>query len=380
MEGVGPVLLLMNDWNYCVETLPKVSRTFALNISVLKGDLHKSILVAYLFCRTIDTVEDAEKLDKPNKIRLLLDFVSLLKNAENRKIALNQWVEDISVVDGNSADLDLLNNIRKVFNVFDSPQENYKQQIIPSVCTMAQGMAYFQKKFNSEQITLLENAEELEEYCYFVAGAVGEMLCNLFLQEMPTLPTSNKEMMLSNAVSLGLGLQITNISKDIAVDRGRGWSYVPRSYIEANGLTSEEFHAGESTENDLKVLENLLSKTVGHLNDALDFTLAIPRSNIRARLFCIWPLWMAVETVAVLHNNHDLLKSDANVKISRQTVRGILWRTPFICWSNGLLKQSFGNILKRKEFNNPERFSLDKLKQRLSKLVLDEIPSKPKAA
>ncbi len=370
----------MNDWNYCVETLPKVSRTFALNISVLKGDLHKSILVAYLFCRTIDTVEDAGKLDAPKKIRLLLDFASLLKNFKNRNIALNQWLENISIVDGSPADLNLLQNTRSVFNVFDSLQENHKQQIIPSVCTMAQGMAYFQKKFNSEQITLLKNADELEEYCYFVAGAVGEMLCNLFLQEMPNLPVSSKKTMLRTAVSFGLGLQITNISKDIVVDRGRGWSYIPRSYIEANGLTSDEFHAGASTENDLKVLESLLNKTVGHLNDALDFTLAIPRSNVRTRLFCIWPLWMAMETVAVLHNNHDLLKSDANVKISRQTVKSILRRTPFICWSNILLKQSFENILKRKQINNTERFSLDKLKQRISNLALDDIPQKPRAA
>ena len=94
----------MNDLNYCVETLPKVSRTFALNISALKGDLHKNILVAYLFCRTIDTVEDASKLGVANKVRLLLDFASLLKNTENRKIALDQWVKDISIVDGNEAD------------------------------------------------------------------------------------------------------------------------------------------------------------------------------------------------------------------------------------------------------------------------------------
>ena len=73
----------MNDLNYCVETLPKVSRTFALNISVLKGDLHISILVAYLFCRTIDTVEDADKLDSSKNIRLLLDYASLLKNFKN---------------------------------------------------------------------------------------------------------------------------------------------------------------------------------------------------------------------------------------------------------------------------------------------------------
>jgi len=280
----------MDDWNYCVSTLPKVSRTFALNISVLKGDLHKSILIAYLFCRTIDTVEDAYKLDASLKIQLLLRFASILQDTKNRSAALDQWIKDISIVDGSPTDIDLLQNVRRIFNIFDSLQENHKQHIISSVCTMAQGMVYFQKKFGVEKITLLEDAKELEEYCYFVAGAVGEMLCNLFINEIPGLPTLNKKVMRENAVSFGLGLQITNISKDIAVDRGRGWSYVPRTYIEANGLTPDEFHSGKSSEKDLKVLKKLLNKTVGHLNDALNFILAIPRSYARIRLFCIWPL------------------------------------------------------------------------------------------
>jgi len=76
----------MDDWNYCVSTLPKVSRTFALNISVLKGDLHKSILIAYLFCRTIDTVEDASKLETSIKIKLLLNVLLVLKNTKKTLI------------------------------------------------------------------------------------------------------------------------------------------------------------------------------------------------------------------------------------------------------------------------------------------------------
>ena len=367
----------MDDWNYCVSTLPKVSRTFALNISVLKGDLHKSILVAYLFCRTIDTVEDASKLETSIKIKLLLNFASILKNTKNRSSTLDQWTKHASVVDGSPTDIDLLQNIPRVFNIFDSLQEAHQQQIISSVCTMAQGMAYFQKKFDVEKITLLEDAKELEEYCYFVAGAVGEMLCNLFINEIPNLPESNNKIMRKNAVSFGLGLQITNISKDIVVDRGRGWSYVPRTYIEANGLTPDEFHSGKSSEKDLKVLKKLLNKTVGHLNDALNFTLAIPRSYARIRLFCIWPLWMAMETVAELHNNHDLLKSNANVKISRDTVKRILRRTPFICWSNSLLQRSFSNILKTEKFDSSDHFNIEQLKERLNDLSLDNIPSKP---
>jgi farnesyl-diphosphate farnesyltransferase len=364
----------MDDWNYCVTTLPKVSRTFALNISVLKGDLHKSILVAYLFCRTIDTVEDACKLESSQKIKLLLDFASILKDTKNRSVGLEKWINHTSVVDGSPADIDLLKNTQRVFNVFESIQKDHKQHIVSSVCTMAQGMAYFQKKFELEKMTLLEDANELEEYCYFVAGAVGEMLCNLFINEIPDLPSQNKKVMRENAVSFGLGLQITNISKDIVVDRGRGWSYVPKSYIETNGLTPAEFHAGKSSKNDLKVLKSLLIKTVSHLNDALDFILAIPRSYARIRLFCIWPLWMAMETVGKLHDNHDLLKSNANVKISRDIVKRILRQTPFICWSNSLLQRSFSNILIAKDLKSLDHFNIEQLKGRLNNLSLDKIP------
>ena len=366
----------MDDWNYCFSTLPKVSRTFALNISVLKGDLHKSILVAYLFCRTIDTVEDASKLQTPLKVKLLLNFASILKNTKNRSSILDQWIKDISIVDGSPTDIDLLQNIRRVFNIFESLQENHKQYIVSSVCTMAQGMVYFQKKFSIEKIALLEDAKELEEYCYFVAGTVGEMLCNLFINEIPGLPTPTKKVMIKNAVSFGIGLQITNISKDIVVDRGRGWSYVPRTYIESNGLTPDEFHLGNSSEKNLKVLKKLLNKTVDHLSDALKFTLAIPRNYVRIRLFCIWPLWMAMETVAELHNNHDLLKSNANVKISRDTVKRILRTTPFICWSNRLLQRSFSNILKIENFDKSDHFNIEQLKERLNDLSLEKISSK----
>ena len=75
----------MDDWAYCHQTLPKVSRTFALNIKVLQGELHRSILIAYLFCRTVDTIEDAAKLDPKIKIRLLLEFSRLIENSNYRQ-------------------------------------------------------------------------------------------------------------------------------------------------------------------------------------------------------------------------------------------------------------------------------------------------------
>ena len=361
----------MDDWTYCQQTLPKVSRTFALNIKTLQGERHRSVLIAYLFCRTVDTVEDAAELDHKIKIKLLLEFSRLIENREYRFDHIDSWLEDCATVDGSTNDLDLLRNIKRVFNVFDSLKSNYQDQIIPAVSKMAKGMAHFQGRFQFGEITPLENEEDLEEYCYFVAGVVGEMLCDLFLQKMTTLPESARRIMKENAVSFGLGLQMTNISKDVMADRERGWSYIPQSLISANGLTVDEFHSGKSVEKNLQILEKLLFKTNGHLHDALKFILAIPRTELSLRLFCIWPLWMAMKTVAALHNNPDLLSSSAPVKISRSQVKRILFTTPLIAWSNFILKNSFDNILK--EFKSPPEFDLKSLHQRLAKISLDNV-------
>jgi farnesyl-diphosphate farnesyltransferase len=362
----------MDDWQYCVTTLPKVSRTFALNIAVLRGDIHRSILVAYLFCRAVDTVEDASKLDAGAKVKLLLEFARLMEDpAYRKKEGLSRWIKDCEAVDGAPNDLDLLSQSTRVFNIFDALDENHQQQIVPSVSKMARGMAHFQKRFQHNQLTPLENEEELEEYCYFVAGVVGEMLCNLFLLELPYLSDEARQVMKNNAVSFGLGLQMTNISKDVVADRERGWSYIPKGLIKEQGLTVEEFHSGVSVEKNLEILEKLLRKTTGHLRDALKFSLAIPNHKLSLRLFCIWPLWMAMETVAKLHNNPALLASSAPVKISRSTVRRILWYTPLFAFSDFLLKLSFEKILKTKGLQNPPCFNLESLQTRLGKIPLD---------
>ena len=43
------------------EILPAVSRTFALSIRVLPGELGRAVLAAYLLCRIADTLEDIAK-------------------------------------------------------------------------------------------------------------------------------------------------------------------------------------------------------------------------------------------------------------------------------------------------------------------------------
>ena len=302
-----------------------------------------------------------------------MEFPRLIEDREFRDKNLTAWVEECKVVDGTPNELDLLNQTQRVFNVFDTLPKNHQEQIIPSVSKMAKGMAFFQSRFQAGEITPLGSIQDLEEYCYFVAGVVGEMLCNLFFQKLPFLSEKARNIMRQNAVSFGLGLQLTNISKDIIADRDRGWSYIPKSIISEKGLTVDEFHSGISMEKNLEILESLLCKTNGHLNDALKFTLAIPRTEISLRLFCIWPLWMAAKTVSVLHNNSELLSSNAQVKISRSTVKRILLGTPFISCSNSLLKLSFNKIINDKVLQDSPVFDLENLMSRLKSIPLDTV-------
>ena len=47
------------DLATCYALLPKVSRTFALNIRILPGELRRAVTTAYLLFRLADTIEDA---------------------------------------------------------------------------------------------------------------------------------------------------------------------------------------------------------------------------------------------------------------------------------------------------------------------------------
>jgi farnesyl-diphosphate farnesyltransferase len=74
----------------------------------------------------------------------------------------------------------------------------------------------------------LESLEELQEYCYIVAGIVGELLTELFVLADPALEAVAGELR-ERAATFGEALQLVNIVKDAADDREEGRRFLPRS-------------------------------------------------------------------------------------------------------------------------------------------------------
>ena len=71
-----------SDYSFAENILLQVSRTFALNINVLSGILHQSVLYAYLFLRIADTIEDDPDLPARENEKLLKYFSSIFESPD----------------------------------------------------------------------------------------------------------------------------------------------------------------------------------------------------------------------------------------------------------------------------------------------------------
>lgn len=79
--------------------------------------------------------------------------------------------------------------------------------------------------------------EELDLYCYRVAGVVGLAMCHITgILNFPEKPVPNPHPrqaseieILSMAAACGRALQLTNIARDLYEDHGRGRSYFPKN-------------------------------------------------------------------------------------------------------------------------------------------------------
>ncbi|RKH40205.1 phytoene/squalene synthase family protein [Corallococcus llansteffanensis] len=82
-----------------------------------------------------------------------------------------------------------------------------------------------------------ETWEELELYCYRVAGVVGLMLT-------PVLGCEDARAV-EPAADLGRAMQLTNILRDVREDLERGRVYLPADELRAFGLTEDDLRRGQ---------------------------------------------------------------------------------------------------------------------------------------
>ena len=296
------------------QMLPRVSRTFALNIPQLPEALRKPVTNAYLLCRIADTIEDEPTLDAEEKG----GFENALTAVVSGKLSAQSL----------PAERQLVANLPLIIEITRSLTPPQIDAIERCVSIMGRGMRHFQQ---AQQIqTLLD----LDSYCYHVAGVVGEMLTQLFCDYSPAI-AARRTQLEALAVSFGQGLQMTNILKDQSDDLARGVCWLPQQWLAASDASLAQ----------AVVQQKLVGIAHAHLRNALEYCLVLPSSEPDVGRFCAWAVMLAVQTLQKVQVTRPE-QSDGSIKISRETVSSTLSETSACLDDNQKLQALFARLAK----------------------------------
>jgi farnesyl-diphosphate farnesyltransferase len=328
-------LLSLDDETFQAVLLEGVSRTFALTIPQLPPALRGAIANAYLLCRIVDTIEDETSLSPEQKRRFCSEFIGVVKTGQQAEQFAAELAPLLSA-QTIPAEHTLIRLIPRVIAITHSLEAAQIDALAVCVETMAQGMPLFQAQNLHDG---LQTMADLDKYCYYVAGCVGEMLAKLFCHYSPQI-AAHREKLLKLSVSFGQGLQMTNILKDIWDDAKRGVCWLPQEIFDATGFQLKNLSPDNHDERFQAGLEKLIGIAHDHLHNALTYTQLIPSHETGIRNFCLWALGMAVLTLSKIQKHLDFNESN-QVKISRNSVKATIIATRLAGRSNVLLSLLF---------------------------------------
>lgn len=205
----------MTPEEYCQDITAKSGSSFYYSFLFLPKAKRLAITALYAFCREVDDIADAEM---DNKIKL---------------VKLEWWRSEIeSLFSGSATHL--------VSKALISPIKNFNLE-----------KEYFLEIIDGMEMDLekvrFETFEDLNLYCYRVAGVVGLLSASIFGYKDPKT--------LEYAKKLGLALQLTNIIRDVYEDSLRNRLYLPLDELKEFGVTEAQIFNRENNES----FHNLIS-------------------------------------------------------------------------------------------------------------------------
>ncbi len=306
--------------------LKRVSRSFYLSVRVLPFGMREPAALAYLLARAADTIADTESIPSAHRLAHLCEFRRIL--AGNKELgaasALSAALTELHPI---GAERTLLGMLPTVLVLLRSLEESDEESVRSVVMTLTGGMLFDLETFpsdSSDGVMALESADLLDEYCYLIAGCVGEFWTDISIAHTPSLSHWDADEMRALGVRFGMALQMTNILRDLPKDLQMGRCYLPISELEGKSLALGDLVAANNSERARPVRAWAIRRTLVHYMAAENYILAIPRRNLRLRLAALWPVLIGLETLTKLARNEKWLDPSVPTKIPRWRVYGII--------------------------------------------------------
>lgn len=205
------------------------ARSFYFASSLLFGERRKAAFALYAFCRRLDELVDGGEGGTARDVSARLArarrkvaevYLSMPELASQAPGPAAEWPRGVEA--RSPWDADEFAALRDCIRRYRIPEQPFQE--------LLSGMEM--------DLTRSRYAtwEELDLYCYRVAGVVGLMMT-------PVLGCSDARA-LEPAADLGRAMQLTNILRDVREDLERGRVYLPADELAAFGLSEEDLWRG----------------------------------------------------------------------------------------------------------------------------------------
>ena len=170
---------------YLDHYMHKVSRSFALVAPEVDTPLNDYLAAAYLICRVVDNIEDAEQTFAWRQERFQ-EFTALLEDPRRAAAVLSVW-DGVSWPGLGDDEVSMMTSRdgETLWQIYSRIPPSYRASIHRWAAEMAAGMQRSGDPHTDDFFTargavrLPRTAADYDQYCFYVAGTVGRMITEL---------------------------------------------------------------------------------------------------------------------------------------------------------------------------------------------------------
>ncbi|MFB6244702.1 MAG: phytoene/squalene synthase family protein, partial [Halobaculum sp.] len=316
------------DLDWCHDAVRGVSRTFALTVDVLDEPMSSYICLGYLVCRVADTVEDAEQIPPAEQATLLETYDAVLDpedptTAAEFRADVDEW---LPAPDERSDDWEAVAETERVIATFEGLPADVRSAIVPPARELVTGMAEFVRRHAASGGLRIDDRAELEEYCYYAAGTVGNLITNLLTRG--DLSEERVETLYDTAEEFGLLLQLVNVAKDVHDDYATENNvYLPATWLADEGVQQDAVTDPANRSAVGRVVGRTANFARTFVDDAETYLEHVPLVDGNTLEAWSIPFLLAVGTLRELSATPERAVDGRGVKVSREEVFAVVAAT-----------------------------------------------------
>ena len=194
--------------------------------------MREPVSVGYLLARASDTIADTESVPAEVRNECLSLFYKALKDEDAREQLSNLLAEKFIESQENKKEQVLLKNLEDVFGWYDSVRDYAWNAIADVLHPIVAGQSWDVHYFGIEKNKQMKSADDLEHYCYQVAGSVGEFWGIVGKKAYSMFSELSEIELKEIGCHYGKGLQLVNVLRDLPTDIKNGRCYIPEVNID----------------------------------------------------------------------------------------------------------------------------------------------------